>query len=160
MKNYKATLVYLILLCFNAVSCSKNNNKELLSDGIPLTQIPLSVKDANGIDLLNPNNEMHFKAENISFEQIQNNKSIVDTNTKIIKQPNSELYILLLKTNLNVINNKSKTIIHWATNLSDTLEVEFSENLFKAKKINLNNTTIWHHLQASSLPPTVIKQLN
>ncbi|MDR7129741.1 hypothetical protein J2X69_002086 [Algoriphagus sp. 4150] len=157
MKNPTTIIAYLSLLCLNFTSCSKDDNEPVLSEGTPLTTISLSVKDSNGNDLLNPSHGLHFPEENISFEHIKYNGNEISSNAKIIKRPNSELYLLLLETNLNVINNKSKIVIHWNTHLSDTLEIEFLEHLSQAKRISVNDTPIWNHLQASSLPPTIIK---
>lgn len=157
MKNLGAFMICLCLFSMIFTSCSKDENEDVLSEGAPLITIPLSVKDANGIDLLNPNNAINFPRENISFEHIRYNGNETSSNIRIVKRPNSELYLLLLETNLNVIDNKSKTIIHWNNSLSDTLEIEFFEGLSRARKITVNNAPIWSHLQASSLPPTILK---
>ena len=157
MKKLTAIIIFQGLLCLNFISCSKDDNQDVLSEGTPLSIITLSVKDFDGNDLLNSGNETHFSEENISFEHIKYDGNKISSNAKIIRRPDSDLYILLLETNLNVVINKSKTVIHWNTHLSDTLEIEFLDNLSKAKKISVNNIPIWHHLQASSLPPTIVK---
>ena len=158
MKNWKKIGFYLNLcVCIAFTSCSKDNDDYELNEGAIVSNMPLSVKDTNGNDLLNPNNPLHFSEENISLEHLTYNGKETSSNIKIIKQPHNELYLLILESNLKVVNSKSKTIVHWDSKLSDTIEVEFSKNLSKVQKISVNSAPIWHHLQASSLPPTIVK---
>ncbi|MFA9188248.1 hypothetical protein AAGV33_09095 [Flavobacterium sp. FBOR7N2.3] len=159
MKNLKVKKYILLNLCvcFALFSCSKDNDNYELSEGPIVNNIVLSVKDTNGNDLLSPNNSIHFSEENISLEHLTYEGKETSKNYKIIKHRYNELYILNLESNLKVFNSKSKTIVHWNGILSDTIEVEFSKNLSKVLKISANNIPIWHHLQASSLPPTIVK---
>lgn len=159
MKNgYAKNFILLNLFVFFAfLSCSKNDDDYGLSEGPIVNNIILSVKDTNGNDLLSPDNLLHFSEKNISLEHFTYDGNKTSKNIKIIKHPYNELYILNLESNLKIINSKSKTIVHWNSIISDTIEVEFSKNLSKVLKISANNIPIWHHLQASSLPPTIVK---
>ena len=159
MKNWNTKKYVLLNLwfCLAFISCSKDNDVHELNEGPIVSNIILSVKDAYGKDLLSPNNPLHFSEEKISLEYVTYNGRETSSNIKIIKQPYSELYILIIESNLKVVNSKSKTIVHWNSNISDTIEVEFSKNLSKVQKISANSVPIWHHLQASSLPPTIVK---
>jgi|GEM_PF-6389706 len=158
MKNGNAK-IFALSLCvlFAFFSCLKDSNDYELSEGPRVNNIILSVKDNNGNDLLSPNNPLHFSEENISLEHFTYTGKENSKNIKIIKHPNNGLYVLYLESNLKVTNSKSRTIVHWDDMISDTIEVEFSKNLSKVLKVSANNNLIWHHLQASSLPPTIVK---
>jgi hypothetical protein len=159
MKNGNVRNFVLLNLCvvFGFFSCSKNNDDYERTEGPIVHNIMLSVKDTRGNDLLSPNYPIYSSQENIFLEHLTYDGKEISKNIKLIKHPYNGLYILVLESNLKVVNSKSRTIVHWDGISSDTIEVEFSKNLANVLKISANNNPIWHHIQASSLPPTIVK---
>ena len=164
--NYKIFLCLSILCIAVFTACSKKDCCEVIgSEGSPLSHIILSVKDAEGHDLLNPNTPNSIKESSISLEHIYSGgteKVAYDEKSnriKIVKHPHlQDLYVLALQTNMRIDDNgKHTTIIKWNDKEEDVMQAEYSHDLSKVKSISFNNTLIWNDKGASSLPPTIIK---
>lgn len=140
-------MLFSIFIIF--ISCSKENPTEMNID----TSIDISVKNSEGIDLLNPNNSNSFKEQSISIYYLTdgeltlyNEPNLDYPNGFFIFQHENE-YRLRLFPNTSSNESLPETVIKWNSSESDALKcnIEKTDNSEICTKVWLNDILVWEN---------------
>lgn len=145
MKNWNFILISLILLC----SCSSEDKP---SQANVSNSVSFTIKNSNGEDLLDIQNDHHIDPEGIQLYSFIDGKSkeLFDGNLDYPKHFRIEknldgMYQIDLYPYLNFSNNPSITLISWGNGDTDTLKINnnFSNQSISNEKIWLNGGLLW-----------------
>ncbi len=129
----KSTLTILMALTFFSLGCKKSNQTARFDLEI---QTFISVKSAQGADLLNPQNSGSIKADDIDIyylkdgkkERILNSLADFPENFRIVKNDNGSYSIKLFVSEYPDIKNISTTYIEFKGRGTDTITAEIVKN--------------------------------
>lgn len=141
MKN----LFLIILVVF--ASCSKDSGSQVIVS----TRVDISIKNVDGIDLLDPENDISFKESDIEIfylvddEPIVCNQPSMDYSKGFVIYKHQLEYRIRVFPNDNVSDNYPITIIKWNDSINDTLkcDIERKENSTISQKIWFNEKLVW-----------------
>lgn len=145
----KTIVTILILAIFTA--CNKDDKPSEIAVYLD-TSIEISLKDVNGIDLLNPNNPDSYKAGNIKiFYLIDGEKQeVYDGNMayprNFLIYENANEYRIRIFQNSVISEELPITYVEWNENEIDTLQAEYyrpKPNEPRVQKVWFNGELKW-----------------
>lgn len=139
--------LFFILSIMSFLSCNKDDSEQFIID----TAINISVKDAEGNDLLNSNslnslNQNVFKViYEINGEQIEINDENLDYPKGFFVYQHENEYRIRVFPNTDKNTSYPITYIQWSEIDTDTLKCEIDRNESSeiCKKVWLNNELVW-----------------
>ena len=146
------------------LSCSDDDSVDYFTDD---SQIQFSVKNEQGLDLLNPSNEYSYKEDLIDIYWVIDSVKtrIYDANLDLPKffvisnNSNNEYFFhLFLNTNTDE-NTRSLTYIKWNDTEEDKIECEFrkGENYIIRQKVWYNDVLVFNYEENSEPYFEIIK---
>ncbi|MFK5958964.1 MAG: hypothetical protein QM495_08870 [Lutibacter sp.] len=151
MKN----LIFMLLALILIVSCSSDDNNNENNYYNLDTDVIFTVKDSNGNDMLNPNNQNAYLSDNIKIyyvkadggsEEIYYPNLSSPRNFRIITPEDSQenIYAFQLFPNTYVMED-AITYIEWNNTETDTIKTNYryGKNYTICDKIWYNNVNVW-----------------
>ncbi|MBB6680266.1 hypothetical protein H4O20_02300 [Aequorivita sp. 609] len=143
-------IVTLIVLTF-LTACSKDNETEKVAVFFD-TAVEISLKDHSGIDMLNPNNQNAYRADEIKIYYLVNGEKqeIFDPNMDyprnfLIYQNENEYRIRIFQNSVET-EELPITYVEWNENETDTLQAEYDRtynNQPRVQKVWFNGELKW-----------------
>ncbi|NHN25766.1 hypothetical protein FIA58_008775 [Flavobacterium jejuense] len=141
----KYSIIYLVIMLFS--SCNSNDSEQFIVD----TSITISVKDSDGIDLLNSKNSNSLDPNKFKIIYVIDGVSVefYDENASYPKgffiYEHENEYRIKIFPNVKNKDNLPITYIKWNEVDSDTLKCEIEKNINSeiCKKVWLNDKIVW-----------------
>ena len=138
MKTITIILFFIVVL-----GCSKKDDSQ---DQFVIDRgVNISILNAAGADLLDPNNPDAFKKENIRTYHLINGEVKVAGADDILFQESNDLYVFRTFVNSEGNDEFPITYIDWSATDRDTIKSEIyrTKNSIRAIKVWLNDDLMW-----------------
>ncbi len=151
----------LLLIIFSMISCDKNSTEDFFAE----TSFDISYFDTNGNDLLNPNEPISYKREDIDIYYLINGEKIKQYHEHlsnpefffISDEIRENKYFMALTPNDQNLdnNNRAITYIDFGNNVEDKVECEFktyeNSSRIQVVKIWYNDELKWEYSTGGSV---------
>lgn len=154
MKVIKLTKTLALLISFFILGCSDDIGKIIYSTGVNI-----SVKNATGEDLLDPQIPVSFKEEMIKTYYLVNGEERLADTEEFIYEDAQGIYRLRVFLNYEGTDEFPITYIDWHETDRDTIKSEFYKTDTKVivTKIWFNNELKWNHENGGDPEFTIVK---